>query len=113
MSVGGTSNTLPSINGAQYQQFSANTTGVAIFSGPGIFYGVGVIGIGSSWTITLYDNTTNSGPQMTASALAISAVGALSLGVPPDIGVWCKTGLYIVLAGTTAGILNVFYQTIQ
>jgi hypothetical protein len=95
---------------AQYVQLGDNL-GHLIFSGPGIFYGIGTVTAGTTWTVTVYDNTAASGTQIIAAGTAIVA-GQLLSGVPAVVGVECKNGLYVAFAGgAPAGTANVFYNS--
>lgn len=104
-------NGLQSLNAPQYLAVTATTAGTAVAVGQGIFYGVGVVSAGTTFNFTIYDNaTTASGTQLFAGNLAGSNV--LMSAYPPDVGVWFKNGLWLVVTGTP-GQGMVLFQTIN
>jgi hypothetical protein len=93
---------------AAYFPVAANTAGTTIVTGSGVFYGFQGMAAGTSWVITVYDNTAASGNVL---ATFTNTANTFQGGLPTQ-GVVFKTGLTIVASGT-AGTGNVMYQTFQ
>lgn len=88
----------------QYVSYATVTQAAAatIKTGPAKFFGL-IVTSSSSGTVTIYDNTTNSGTVVfTKSSLAAGDV--IHLG---GIGLAAKNGLHVVCGGTAT--VNVLY----
>lgn len=88
----------------QYVSYATVTQAAAatIKTGPAKFFGL-IVTASSSGTVTIYDNTTNSGTVVfTKSSLAVGDV--IHLG---GIGLAAKNGLHVVCGGTAT--VNVLY----
>lgn len=95
---------------AQKIQLGDNA-GHLIFTGPGIFYGIGTVAAGTTWTVAAYDGLDTSGEVLINPGTAITA-GTLLSGVPAVVGAALKKGLYVVFAGgAPAGLANVYYNS--
>jgi hypothetical protein len=99
----------PGADGVNYTPLSANGT-TTIKTGPGQFFGFQVINAGTTWTITVYDNTAASGNLLSPNAQTISSANNYLSGIPAALGINFSTGLTIVLAGTTPGTINILWQ---
>ena len=75
---------------------------VTVKSGPAGLFGI-VVTASTAGTVTVYDNTTNSGDVLyTKTALAVGE--SINFG---GIGIAAKNGLHVVVGGT--GTVNVLY----
>lgn len=86
-----------------YNNISTNTT-TTVKSGPGFLHALAVNNPGASETVTLYDNTTNSGTLIATITIPAGYLGTILYDVK------LTTGLTIVTAGTTACNLTVSYR---
>ncbi len=86
-----------------YTHINANGTTTAK-TGAGALGAITINNPGSSWTLTVYDNTTGSGTQIAV----ITPVAGLIIGLPYNVRF--NTGLTIVAAGTTAGDVTIAWR---
>ena len=84
-----------------YRHINGNAT-TTVKSGAGILHAVTINGAGSGWTITVYDNTTGSGPVLAS----ITPAAGSTLVYNVQFG----TGCTLVTAGSAAGDITVSYQ---
>lgn len=89
---------------------SGATAATVIKAGPGIFAGVKVINLGTTTTVTVYDNASAaSGKKLldtpTASVLADSVLTPGGQGV----AVQCDNGIVVVVGGTGSPVVNVLW----
>lgn len=93
---------------ASYTLENANGT-YTLKTGPGVFYGALVTTAGSADTLTAYDNTAASGTVL-VNAASVASAGAVTTGFPAGIGIRFVNGLTVVLAGTTAPTILIFWD---
>jgi hypothetical protein len=93
--------------GMDYTQINTNATTV-VKATPGAFAGIYVQTAGNTSTVSVYDNTAASGPQLIPTTSVTTTVGTL---ITPLSGgcVKTKTGLTVVTAGTGAATINVYW----
>ncbi|SRR6266576_3380099 len=91
---------------AKYSNFAATTAGSQIKTGAGLFLGwnINIAGTGGANIFTLYDGTSTGG-----AVLGIFSTAATTAPLRPS-PITFKTGLFIVLTGTTtSGNITVVY----
>lgn len=99
---------------SRYLNITSNATTV-VKSSDGVLEGIVINNNTTGGTITVYDNTTNSGTKIMTMSIGTPTGGLLSnSGKPPpsfvEIGVEFNTGLTIVTAGSTANDITVRYK---
>ena len=85
---------------AQYTRITSNTTTV-VKQGNGIFFGIVTVAAGTSWQAAVYDNASGVGAVLVPTSTL--ALGGLTTGLPPGIGVVFEQGLTVITSGTAAG----------
>lgn len=80
---------------------TAGTT--TVDPGPGVFYGINVIGAGTASTLQIFDGT-----NAITGTLTDTAVGAIASGIPAGIGVRYLTSLIVVSAGTAVSTAAIY-----
>lgn len=95
------SNDIGDVNVGSYAHISTNTTTV-VKATAGVLHKIVINNPGTAWTITVYDNTTATAPEIAVATP--SAPGTLEFD--------CRftTGLTIVTAGTAVGDITVVYE---
>lgn len=97
---------------AKYTAFTANTAGTVVITGSGVLYGFYGQTVGTSWAITVYDNTAASGAVLLNFTNAANTFfGPLGSGVM-QIGIVFTLGLTVVASGT-AGTGLLLWQSFQ
>lgn len=103
--------TLPLVSqdaGANATVISTNGT-TTVNTGGGQYYGCNAIGLGTLWTVAVFDVVGTSSKTLSAS-ISIGALGALALAGPTGVPVKYLGNLLVVTAGTTAGTLNALWD---
>jgi hypothetical protein len=93
-----------------YTDITTNTTTV-IKAGMTLYGGMIVLAPGTAWTVSAYDNIAALGNLVVPLATAISGTGAKLAAdcCPVGTGIILTTGLTIVTAGTTPGVLRILW----
>lgn len=91
---------------AGYTQVSTSA-GQTIKSGTGLLYGIHVVAVGTSPTITIYDNTTAAGVVLMQIPTASIVAGATITF--SGIGMATSNGIHVVVGGTGTTTVNVMY----
>jgi len=94
---------------AQYFPVTAATAGSQAVSGSGVFYGIQGLATGTTFVVTIYDNTAASGNQLLVS---YTVTAATTLQVNTTQGISFSNGLFIVVTGTP-GAFNILYNKFQ
>lgn len=87
---------------------SSNGTSTINATG-GLYYGCSAIGLGTLWTVAVFDVLGTSTKTLAAS-VAVGALGSLALAGPAGVGVKYLGNLVVVTSGTLAGILNILWD---
>lgn len=99
----------------QYQNITGNGT-TYIKSGPGLLRAICINNNTTGGTVTVYDNTTNSGTRIMTVQLGTPSGGLLSTsGLPSPVNltsldVRFNTGLTVVTSGSSNNNITVFYR---
>lgn len=91
--------------GSTSKNYSANTAGNQIKTGPGTLLGISVNTAGVTSSIVLYDGTSTAGVKL--GTWATTAQGVINFGAG---GIPFTTGLFAVLAGGTPADVTVQYR---
>lgn len=93
-----------------YTDISTNTTTV-IKAGQTLYGGMISLAPGTAWTVSAYDNIAALGNLVVPLTTAISGTGAKLAAdcCPTGTGIILTTGLTIVTAGTTPGVLRILW----
>jgi hypothetical protein len=94
--------------GANATVINSNGTST-INSGGGLYYGCSAIGLGTLWTVAVFDVVGTSSKTL-ATSISVAALGALALAGPAGVGIKYLGNLITVTAGTLAGTLNVLWD---
>lgn len=91
---------------ASYSQ-QRTSAGATVISGGGILYGFNVVAVGTTPTVTIYDNTTAAGTKLMEIPSASIVAGAfISFN---SLGILVSNGIHVVVGGTDTTTINVFY----